>query len=300
MTAIDRDATVAAFFDTCPLPAAIADRSGRLVAANLKLTELLGHRPGGLDGLPLSDLIHPEDQAATLPQFRGAQPPTENVWLTRYRAASGEWVALRWYSAHDPDTGLIFGVAKDVRETDALSVRLTQMAYRDELTGLANRHLLLDTLRRWLVQAQTLGDSLAVLLIDVDGLKALNDGVGHHAGDAALAQVGGALTRGIRLGDLAGRLAGDEFVVAALHPARGAAQARSIATRMAGSVLAAVQRSVTAAALDMGASVGVAVYPWSAEDVDGLIRAADAAMYDAKQEGGNRVAVCPRLEQAAA
>lgn len=174
----DRQAATEAYFRCCPLPAAIADPSGRLVAANPKLTTLLGHPDGALDGVHLSELLHPEDRAATLPQFRGAQSSSHAVWVNRYRAASGEWVALRWYSTHDPETGLVFGVAKDVRETDELSLCLTQMAHRDELTGLANRYLLLDTLERWLIQARAVGEALAVMVRDVDGLKAVNDGAG--------------------------------------------------------------------------------------------------------------------------
>ena len=152
-------------------------------------------------------------------------------------------------------------------------------AITDELTGLGNRRHLLARLERAIADAEHDGDELALLLIDLDGFKELNDTLGHHAGDEVLRQIGPRLSEVLRDGDTLARLGGDEFAVV-LHPGdEAAASAAGLRLR------AALERSfrVGGIRVHIDASVGIAMFPEHARDGIGLLQRADVAMYEAKR-----------------
>jgi diguanylate cyclase (GGDEF)-like protein len=165
--------------------------------------------------------------------------------------------------------------ALTVRELRVLAETRRQ-ASTDELTGLPNRRWFDGRLRAEIAAAERAGGELAVLIIDLDRFKELNDTLGHHAGDRLLAELGPRLSSALRAGDVLARLGGDEF--AALLPS-GAAAAR------AGERIAqALETSVAIDGIDLRvtASIGVAVYPQHGADAETLIQRADVAMYQAK------------------
>jgi len=152
-------------------------------------------------------------------------------------------------------------------------------AVTDDLTGLGNRRHLLARLDRSIADAEHDGDELALLLIDLDGFKELNDTLGHHAGDEVLRQIGPRLSEALREGDTLARLGGDEFAVV-LHPGdEAAASAAGLRLR------SALERSfrVGGIRVHIDASVGIAMYPEHARDGLGLLQRADVAMYEAKR-----------------
>jgi diguanylate cyclase (GGDEF)-like protein len=152
-------------------------------------------------------------------------------------------------------------------------------AVTDELTGLGNRRHLLDRLDRTIADAAHSRDELALLLIDLDGFKELNDTLGHHAGDEVLRQIGPRLAEALRLHDTLARLGGDEFAVI-LHPGdEAAASAAGLRLR------AALEESFAVGGIrvHIDASVGIAMYPEHAQDGPGLLQRADVAMYEAKR-----------------
>ncbi|UQN12755.1 MASE1 domain-containing protein [Methylococcus capsulatus] len=165
------------------------------------------------------------------------------------------------------------------RRTEELHYRAT----RDGLTGMANRAYFFERGEAMLAEAQDTGRPLAALLIDVDGLKVINDSYGHHMGDSAIARVAGACRAVLRKDDLGGRIGGDEF--AALLPDTDEAGARGVSARIAEAL-----RSASTEGLEVGASIGVAVSESSDGGLDALLRRADAAMYAEKQSrsGGGR------------
>ena len=155
------------------------------------------------------------------------------------------------------------------------------------LTELPNRALCIERLRAALQRAERTRDKVAVLFIDLDRFKTINDSLGHHVGDALLRSVAQRLLGGVRAGDTVSRLGGDEFVVV-LNGVDGVDEIdRIVAQRLVPRVRA--PHAVDGAELQVSCSVGVAVYPDDAQDIDTLMRHADAAMYQAKAEGRDGV-----------
>ncbi len=165
--------------------------------------------------------------------------------------------------------------------------RLVYLAQHDHMTGLVNRTLFKERLERAISRARRGGYRVGLLYLDVDRFKNVNDTLGHHAGDELLMTVSKRITESIRNVDTAARLGGDEFTVLLdlLNVENGASIAAS-------RVVHALHQPMVIANEDLrvSGSVGVAVFPDDAQDVDGLIRKADAAMYVAKQRGGNNFA----------
>jgi diguanylate cyclase (GGDEF)-like protein len=161
---------------------------------------------------------------------------------------------------------------------------LQRFARYDGLTGLPNRSFFLDTLDRTLSRARRRRSRLALIFLDLDGFKSVNDRLGHAAGDAVLQVMAERLRAGTRSSDLVARIGGDEFTVLVQNLARAddaALVARALIDRLAR------PSSVEDQEISLGASAGIAVYPEDGTDADMLLRNADLAMYRAKQEGRN-------------
>ena len=168
------------------------------------------------------------------------------------------------------------------RQADALS----ELATIDPLTQLANSRVFRERLEQDLARADRYGEPLSVLLLDVDGLKRVNDRSGHRAGDAALSAVASAIRGGMREADLGARLGGDEFAIIAPRTDESAALvlAERLRAQLANATAGAVRPRTTI-------SVGVAsLAPTVRRSAANLLAAADQAMYRAKRKGGNRVA----------
>lgn len=157
-------------------------------------------------------------------------------------------------------------------------------AYHDPLTGLANRTAFLERLEQALALAQRHGRRLALLFIDLDGFKPVNDTLGHAAGDAVLKAIAARLRTSLRAGDLVGRMGGDEFVVL-LEEAGEPGEPAEVARKL----LAAVVQPVLAGGREccVSASIGISRHPVDGKDADTLLHGADEAMYLAKAQGGN-------------
>lgn len=169
-----------------------------------------------------------------------------------------------------------------VTEREKAAAKIAHLAYHDALTGLANRSVVEHQLHRDVEQAHSTGQSLAVICIDLDGFKAVNDTHGHAAGDALLAQVAARLQSAIRGDDLVARIGGDEFVVVQ----RGGSQPADSGA-VAQRVISALNEPfiVWGAAVKISASVGVSIFPKDAATADELTKKADAALYLAKAAG---------------
>ena len=159
------------------------------------------------------------------------------------------------------------------------------LSLHDSLTGLPNRLLLMDRLGQATAYRERARQIVAVLFIDLDGFKEINDSLGHAAGDRLLQDVGERLAACVRDGDTVARMGGDEFVVVLLG-LREAGEAALVADKIVAVLAAPCQ--IDGRELQVASSIGIAIFPDDGADADGLLRNADTAMYDAKQQGGAR------------
>ena len=182
----------------------------------------------------------------------------------------------------------VIGVATDVTERRHAEDLIRHMAYHDSLTGLPNRELFERTLAAGVSEAKRLGSALAVLFVDLDGFKDVNDSLGHASGDALLKEVAGELRRLAPEECLVARIGGDEFLVL-LPRIAGAEEATQASER----ILRGLAREWQAVPgrFQVGASIGVAVFPHDGSDGAALVRSADRAMYEAKTQGKGRYAL---------
>ncbi|MBI3574158.1 MAG: diguanylate cyclase, partial [Gammaproteobacteria bacterium] len=173
---------------------------------------------------------------------------------------------------------------KDITERMEAQESLDRLAYYDALTGLPNRNLFHDRLQHALDRAQRVGRSVAILIMDLDNFKTVNDSLGHDVGDRLLRAVAEGIHACVRAQDTAARLGGDEFVIM-LEDIERAEEASVVAHK----IIEALRRPFQLGEYEvfMTASVGIAVYPDDARDLDNLLKDADTAMYRAKEQGRN-------------
>jgi diguanylate cyclase (GGDEF)-like protein len=192
----------------------------------------------------------------------------------------------REFSDHDHATLLAFAEHASLAVTDANTLEAMYRAFHDSLTGLASRALFLDRLHHGLVQAVRTMTNLTLLFIDLDHFKAVNDTLGHSAGDDLLITVAERLRHCLRASDTAARFGGDEFVVL-LH-----ATSTDAATVVAGRIIDAINAPIIAGGREVfvGASIGIAASDWGTVSADELLRNADVAMYRAKRAGRGQYA----------
>jgi diguanylate cyclase (GGDEF)-like protein len=182
--------------------------------------------------------------------------------------------------------GAIAFIFAQYRRRRRMAARLEREANHDPLTLLPNRRFFLEWLGYALAQARRDGTELAVLYIDLDGFKAVNDRHGHRRGDAVLAALAERLRASKRESDLLARIGGDEFALA-VPKARDGREVAALGERLLAALSDPSQPKL--ADVPLGASIGIAFFPDDATDVPGLIAAADAAMYAAKRSGKNRM-----------
>lgn len=184
-----------------------------------------------------------------------------------------------------------FGTTQDITGRKRMEEQIRNLAYFDPLTELPNRRMLLDRLDHALAQAKRFGRSLAIMFLDLDDFKAINDTLGHDVGDELLKAVSARLTTCVRTGDTVARQGGDEFIIVLTEIAH-ADDAVQVAEKIlrAGSVPVGVGEHV----LNVSTSIGIAVYPVDGtDDALELMKKADASMYAAKAAGGNAYRVHP-------
>jgi diguanylate cyclase (GGDEF)-like protein len=174
---------------------------------------------------------------------------------------------------------------RDVTDVVRRTVELEQRAQYDDLTSLPNRRLFVHQLEKALGRAQRGKKPLAVLFVDLDKFKSVNDTLGHDVGDELLRQVANRMTRNLRIGDFCGRWGGDEFVVC-LEDFDKAANAAAAAQKLV--LVLSEKYNVGNSEVYATPSIGIAIYPESGELAERLIKAADLAMYQAKKRGGGR------------
>jgi diguanylate cyclase (GGDEF)-like protein/PAS domain S-box-containing protein len=274
----------------------VRDVDGMLTYCSPAVWRALGYRPEDLEGTSEGALIHPVDLGirngliARLLETNVAQPATE----VRLRHKSGAW---RWFETIDtnclenPSVRGIVTNARDVTERKAAEVELVELSLHDALTGLPNRLLVMDRLTIALARTARANDVVAVMFCDLDAFKAVNDSIGHDAGDRVLIEIARRFTHALREGDTVARTGGDEFVVVC----EGLRSVKD-ATALAAGIRDIVEEPIAFDDFEAAVSVSIGIVTvagFEARTADPriLVRNADAAMYQAKQGGKSRWAL---------
>jgi PAS domain S-box-containing protein len=295
----------------------IAGFDGYFKRVNPAFERILGYSEADLLGRPFLDFVHPDDRERTEEEAAALSGGVRTVqFQNRYFDKAGEIHWLEWTSQPLADEEIIYAVARDVTERKALERELQRLSHRDSLTGLFNRRRFEEELRRQLAYTRRYGSGGALLVIDVDRFKQINDSLGHPAGDRALCEVARLLRDNLRGSDVIARdpdlpaalgageapdsqdfeaviarLGGDEFVVLLPEVDEHGAQAAAerLATTVRESTLAVDGHEVK-----LEISVGVALFDeYGRPGEQELLAAADRAMYLVKASGGGGANLAP-------
>lgn len=250
-------------------------------------TRILGYAPGSLEGRRFTSLLHIDDVEKALAGYTGvafrAGTSVTAEWRVEHR--DGTWRHVEVITTNllsDPTVEGIVLTMRDVTERKRLEDELKHQVFHDALSGLANRALFRDRLEHALARAVRSRTSLAVIFLDLDDFKLVNDSLGHPAGDRLLVSVAGRLSQSLRGGDTAARFGGDEFAIL-LEETAGPEEACEVAERILAELR--VPLTVEDHEIQVRASIGIALSPAGGEDPAELMQAADVAMYAAKARG---------------
>ena len=268
--------------DLLPDAVCIVDAEGRFMFVSASFERIFGYAPDEVLGWRTFDLVHPDDRTATM---RQAEQVTGGLlqrhFRNRYVHKDGHIVDIQWSAQWLPDYGVRIGVAREVTELRSAERELEHRANHDPLTGLPNRHRLQRALQQAMAHATKSGGGLALLYLDLDGFKAVNDRSGHDVGDRILREVAHRLQQGLRHGDLVARVGGDEFVVL-LPGCSDATTARAIAEGLRMRLHPPCASPDGPVHLD--ASIGIACFPDDGSEPDALLAHADRAMYAQRRQ----------------
>jgi diguanylate cyclase (GGDEF)-like protein/PAS domain S-box-containing protein len=254
---------------------------------------MLGYQPTELTSHRLTELLDDDAAAEALRLFErlSRQPGASATQEWRVSHADGSTRVIEAAAvnlAEDPDIGGIVLTGRDVTDRHALETQLSHEALHDSLTGLANRILFQDRVAHAIDRSQRRTEQVAVLFLDLDEFKDVNDSLGHQAGDTVLQVVAERLRDGVRASDTVARLGGDEFAIL-VEDADGPEYVDQLAERL----LEAVHRPILVddTELVVGVSVGIVLAEAETQGAAALVRDADIAMYAAKELGKDRIEV---------
>jgi diguanylate cyclase (GGDEF)-like protein/PAS domain S-box-containing protein len=239
-----------------------------------------------LTGKEFWDLVHPDFQHLVhgkgRARHRGVDAPARHEFKILRRDGDVRWLDFSAGAIEYGSRPAALGIAFDVTERKRAEEQIKELAYHDALTGLPNRLLFNDRLAVAVAQAHRSASRLAILFLDLDRFKVINDSLGHSLGDRLLQEVAERLQAGVRQGDTVARLGGDEFIL--LLPGIGRAED---AAKVAEKILETLKFPIRLEdrELFVTASVGISLYPEDGFDVESLIKNADTAMYRAKEQG---------------
>jgi diguanylate cyclase (GGDEF)-like protein/PAS domain S-box-containing protein len=271
-----------------PLGVAIIAGDGRYEYVNPRFVDMFGYNLADVpNGREWFERAYPDEEyrhqvmSTWLQDLHSAQQGERRPRTFTVRCADGtdKVVHFRPVSVKGGDQLV---VSEDITERQRAEDRIRQLAYHDPLTGLPNRTLFYDRMEIALARARRNGDKLAVFLMDLDHFKKVNDNLGHAVGDQLLQAVGDRLSTLVRESDTICRMGGDEFLILLT----GITSVHDV-NRIANRVLEALRKPFVLDdhKLEVTTSLGVAIYPEDAEDLDTLIRQTDVAMYLAKERG---------------
>ena len=267
----------------------VLDEKGVILYQSPSVKHLLGYEPREMIGRSQFDLVHDDDIALMRSMFHELivhgemSQPIE----FRVRTRAGIWRTLESIGKNClaiPEVRGIIVNTRDVTDRKAIQQRMQHLAYHDALTNLPNRSLMQDRISQAISRAERSTTQFAVMFIDIDNFKNINDTLGHDVGDELLRQIATRLTNSVRAHDTIARQGGDEFIVL-LDPLEG----QQGATRVAQKILDALRAAFSVGGTEqhVSGSIGIGLYPDDGQDAPTLLKNADTAMFHSKAQGKN-------------
>jgi len=269
---------------------ALLDREGRIQYASSSTERVLGYDAEGFVGRHWFDLLHPDDGAAARNLFSVVLSEGGKIATGQHRMlhSGSSW---RWMEAvfsnllEESSVGAVVVNYRDITDRKRAVDELEYRAFHDALTGLPNRALFLDRLGQAVSRAKREDGRVAVMFIDLDNLKPINDTLGHAAGDEVIRRASERIRRCVREADTLARVGGDEFTLL-LPDVSVLEDAETVAEKARASV--AQSFLIGGREVSISTSIGIAVYPRDGGDAETLMQRADEALYRAKETGKNR------------
>ena len=272
------------FFEVSQTLHVVLDGSGTIRWVSPASKRILGKAPEDFVGTKVWEHLDVDEETARREVLPRLITGASDIELRlKHRDGSKRWTL--WNAAPDPMGGLVFAAGLDISERRKAEHQIEHLAYHDALTGLPNRHLFVDRLDNALTRAQRTEETLAVLFIDIDHFKSINDSLGHTAGDVLLRTIALRLRSTLRTEDTVARLGGDEFTVL-VSGVKDPNDLLRLAQKLHSTIKVSVE--VASRELTVSASIGVGLYPQDGETAEQLLRNADLAMYRAKELGRDR------------
>lgn len=266
----------------------VIDKDGVIVYASPSLTPVLGFPLEYFEGKSAIDIVHPEDLPEVEEHFYSLFQSLESSEMEfRYRHKTKEWIWLEAKGTYFVDEkngeGFVLVVSRVIEEKKMMREKLMQMAFHDELTGLPNRRLFQEIMRQTLKEAKRNEENCALLYMDLDRFKWVNDQLGHSVGDELLKQLSKRVRCSLRESDVFARQGGDEFLM--LLPDTDENEAKAISRRVLDSLQEDWQ--IRGYSFTTTSSIGIAMFPQDGATMDELMTNADNALYRAKENGRN-------------
>ena len=292
----DTDVTVLSILRNINDGVIVVDREGHVLDINPAARSILGLGPRMRPDLSWAQMFCCINEfgenyrnSADLPlvRARNGEKYANQVAVYRVPEQPDTILSINGQGLYDGNRELVGGVItfRDITDIARKTSELQRLAQYDELTGLPNRSLFTEQLARAIGRSQRKGSPLAVLFIDLDRFKSVNETLGHDIGDELLRLIAGRLRKNLRIGDLAGRWGGDQFVVC-LEDFGDSANAAGAAQKLL--LVLSEKFDIATSEVYATPSIGIAIYPDSGDAPDRLIKAADLAMHEAKKRGGGR------------
>lgn len=282
-------------FNAAAIGMALVSLEGRFTQVNDALCHIVGYTAAELQHKTFQDITHPDDLEADLAYAQELLDGTRTSYQMekRYFHKDGHviWVLLSGAAVRDSNGKVLYFIAQieDITERRQMLEQLDRQANEDYLTGLYNRRYFMERGQQELAREQRFGDTLSLLMLDIDHFKSINDTHGHKAGDIVLQKLSEIMRETLRTFDLIGRLGGEEFAI--MLPETDLQKACEVAERLRAQV--AGTGVVLEAGLPLHFTVSIGVVALTEKDInlDILLNQADKALYQAKESGRNRVCV---------
>ncbi|MES9858411.1 MAG: sensor domain-containing diguanylate cyclase [Sedimenticola sp.] len=269
----------------------LSAKEGLIIDANDAACEYYGYHREDMKALKIAD-INTLTASEVKEELTKAKEEGRAYYLFKHQLATGRVRDVEVYSSPIRLKGksLLYTIIHDVTERKIMEEQIKHLGSHDVLTDLPNRALLLDRLEVAIEKAKRYSQHIAILFIDLDGFKAINDEMGHRMGDKLLQQISVKLQLSVRKADTVARFGGDEFVLVLTE-----AGSRKDIARVTNKTQAAIKKpfAIDDEQLLVGCSIGIAIYPQHGTTPDQLIIKADQAMYKAKKRGGNSMHFAP-------